>query len=149
MIDVSLGIVRKGNRVLLIKRGVPEGDLLWQFPGGKVENNEDPDHAACREVLEETNIKCTVINSLGTRIIESRNVKVHYFACKYQTGEIKCKTGEVDDVKWIKPNELKKFITTDLHSTVSEFLIPHPKRKVKKLSFHKLNNFIYRRQISF
>ncbi len=40
MRDVVVGIVAKDRKVLMIKRAKKEGDLVWAFPGGKVEDNE-------------------------------------------------------------------------------------------------------------
>jgi 8-oxo-dGTP pyrophosphatase MutT (NUDIX family) len=33
-----------------------EGDWAWSSPGGALEHAEDPDRAACRELLEETGL---------------------------------------------------------------------------------------------
>ena len=45
-----------------IEKGASYG--LWEFPGGKIEANEDPDTAACREVLEETGMSVDKRNLL-------------------------------------------------------------------------------------
>ena len=44
------------------ERGASYG--LWEFPGGKIEAQENPDVAACREVLEETGMKIDKKNLL-------------------------------------------------------------------------------------
>ena len=61
-IPVSLAVVIKntdiGVKVLLQKR-VEDGPLngLLEFPGGKVEQSEDPESCALRELHEETGLK--------------------------------------------------------------------------------------------
>ena len=35
---------------------------LWDLPKGHIEQNEDAQSAAVREVLEETNVKANIIN---------------------------------------------------------------------------------------
>lgn len=51
---VALALFDPRGRVLLAKR--PQGkDMagLWEYPGGKVKNNETPEAALCREIQEE------------------------------------------------------------------------------------------------
>lgn len=47
-------IVRKGDSYLFCKR---EDNGLWELPGGRVEDGEDPKKAALRELLEETGLR--------------------------------------------------------------------------------------------
>jgi 8-oxo-dGTP diphosphatase len=58
---VSAAIVLEGGRVLLTQRKAG-GHLAgkWEFPGGKVENGEDPRHALARELEEELGIAVAV-----------------------------------------------------------------------------------------
>lgn len=54
---VTAALIRKEGKVLLTQR--KEGDdlgLLWEFPGGKVEEGEDPRQALRRELMEELGI---------------------------------------------------------------------------------------------
>ena len=50
--------------MLLVKRAIPPVDT-WTFPGGYVDRFEDPDKAACREVLEETGMTVRTTELLG------------------------------------------------------------------------------------
>lgn len=49
-------LVVDGERVLLIERAVPPDDGLWALPGGHPEYDEEPRHAAVRELREETGL---------------------------------------------------------------------------------------------
>lgn len=49
-------LVVDDERVLLIERAVPPDDGLWALPGGHPEYDEEPLHAAVRELREETGI---------------------------------------------------------------------------------------------
>lgn len=60
-------IVRKGNQILLVRHtyGGAKGKLL--IPGGFCHENELPEEAALREVLEETGITAEVKRMAGIR----------------------------------------------------------------------------------
>ncbi|MEC7822822.1 MAG: A/G-specific adenine glycosylase [Candidatus Neomarinimicrobiota bacterium] len=56
-LKVSTCIVRKRNKLLILQR--PFDKMLgglWEFPGGKIKNNELKEEAAIREVMEETGL---------------------------------------------------------------------------------------------
>jgi len=69
--QTTLGIIRKGDQVSLAmkKRGFGAG--MWNFPGGKTEEDigELPEDCIVREVLQEVN----------TQILEVRLVAILYF----------------------------------------------------------------------
>lgn len=55
---VAVALIDEGGRVLLAQR--PEGKQLagmWEFPGGKIEPDENPDVALRREIEEELSVK--------------------------------------------------------------------------------------------
>ena len=49
-------IIKKDNKFLLIKEVKGNFYNAWNFPGGKVEENEKPEDAVVREIQEEINI---------------------------------------------------------------------------------------------
>ena len=55
------GVVLFGNAVLLLRKF--NGD--WVLPKGKVEEGENKQEAALREVLEETGVKADILKYLG------------------------------------------------------------------------------------
>lgn len=55
------GVVVFGNTILLLKKY--NGD--WVLPKGRVEENENLDHAAMREVQEESGVKAELIKYIG------------------------------------------------------------------------------------
>ncbi len=50
-------VVNKQNQLLMIKK-----NNIWDLPKGKVDFSESYKSAALREVHEETNVKCVIIN---------------------------------------------------------------------------------------
>lgn len=61
VIIVTAGIIRRGESVLLTRR--PEGSRhagKWEFPGGKLEDNESPADCLQRELSEELGLTVEV-----------------------------------------------------------------------------------------
>lgn len=90
-IDVAVGIlVRPNGDVLLGQR--PEGKPYagyWEFPGGKVEPNEDILDALKREFVEELGVQ---INSAQAwcgveHVYEHAHVRLHFYISREWTGE--------------------------------------------------------------
>ena len=46
---ISAAIIVHDGRVLMVRRRVSEGELMWQFPAGGIEDGETAEDAAVRE----------------------------------------------------------------------------------------------------
>jgi ADP-ribose pyrophosphatase YjhB (NUDIX family) len=53
-------LITRGERVLLVKRGIEPGYGQWVFPGGHVDQGETVEAAALRETLEETGVRAEI-----------------------------------------------------------------------------------------
>ena len=58
-------VVEREGRTLFVKRGIPTGYGLWSLPGGYVDRGELVEHAAAREVFEETGLKVVADRLIG------------------------------------------------------------------------------------
>lgn len=65
----SGGVVYMGNAILMLKK--LNGD--WVLPKGKIEENEVTEHAALREVREESGIKGKIICPIGETTYKFKN----------------------------------------------------------------------------
>ncbi len=65
------GIVRNGNKLLLIKRGIPPHVGSWAFPCGFIEYGENAEEACLRELKEETGITGTIESLLSVRSVDT------------------------------------------------------------------------------
>jgi 8-oxo-dGTP diphosphatase len=110
MLVVCAAIIHKDNKVLIAQR--KEGDthaLLWEFPGGKVEEGESPEESIVREINEELDINISADNVFDVvhHKYEKRNIILIVYNCTYLSGDPKAI--ECNDFKWIDIKEMNKF----------------------------------------
>ncbi|MGO4271081.1 NUDIX hydrolase [Paenibacillus sp. TAF58] len=72
---IAQGIIIQGNSVLMVKQFVQRGDIVWNFPGGGIEESESPEEACVREVKEETGYVIQI-----TKLLYELNGKYTYLA---------------------------------------------------------------------
>ena len=111
-IVVSIALINDLNEILLSKR--PKNKHLggfWEFPGGKVEVNEVPEHALIREIKEELNIdiknKCLAPLSFSEFNYKEFQLLLLLYVCRRWEGQPR--SMENNELKWVKPNMLKKY----------------------------------------
>jgi 8-oxo-dGTP diphosphatase len=91
--------------------------LKWEFPGGKIEDGEQPRDALHRELEEELGIDA-VIGDEASRIVHTYpnggSVELRFFAVHEYRGEIENKIFK--DVQWAERQELPSydFLEADL-----------------------------------
>ena len=97
-------------KVLLIQRGFDPYKGSWAFPGGFMNMDETTEQCAIRELEEETGLKVTTINQIGTyskvdRDPRGRTITVAYLAIIDAPVEV---TGQDDAAKaeWFPINSL-------------------------------------------
>ena len=108
--NIAVGVVFKNNSVLITRRK-PDGLLggLWEFPGGKIQNDEKAKAACIREIKEETNLSVGVDSHLGRIKHAYTHFKIimDVFCCSYLSGKVKL-NGPVDH-RWIKLENLDDY----------------------------------------
>ncbi|MFT4244897.1 MAG: (deoxy)nucleoside triphosphate pyrophosphohydrolase [Micrococcaceae bacterium] len=59
-VRVVAAIIQDGNKILATQRATGEFANGWEFPGGKIEQGEEPKEALVREIREELDAEITV-----------------------------------------------------------------------------------------
>ena len=102
-----------GRWVVLISRRNAAGQLQWTLPKGGLEDGEDLEAAAVREVHEETGLISRITDKLGVvdywfvwRPDEVRYHKyVHYYLMSFESGTTDVHDDEAEDVVWLPFDE--------------------------------------------
>ncbi|MFJ1647968.1 NUDIX hydrolase [Streptomyces sp. NPDC088258] len=126
---ISAAIIVLDGRVLMIRRRVKEGELMWQFPAGAIESGETAEEAAVRETLEEAGLTVEAIKLLGERVHPKTGRLMSYTACERLSGEaIVGDEEEISEVAWVKHSEIPEYVPYGLFEPVQEYLdetLPH------------------------
>jgi 8-oxo-dGTP diphosphatase len=103
---------------------------LWEFPGGKFEQNETPFEALKRELLEETGI--TLLQAKALTIVEhdyqDLSVKMYVLQVTDYVGVPFGREGQ--EVRWVSLDELTTLAFLEGNKTIIEQMEP---------LFHRLN----------
>ena len=113
MIKVVAALIEKDNKILIAKRSTGDPNVLgkWEFPGGKVELNEDEKHAIEREILEEFELKIKAKEFITNNVCKypNKTVDLRLYSCDYISGEFNLH--DHSEYKWV---EKEKIINYDL-----------------------------------
>ena len=107
---VVAAVVFDGPRVLITQR--PPGGALglqWEFPGGKLEPDETPEHALVREVHEELGVGATAHETLAVHAHDYAHgvhVEITFLRCTLDSYEF-TPSHAVHASRWVLPEQIK------------------------------------------
>lgn len=120
---ISAGIIVRENRVLMVRRRVKEGELMWQFPAGAIEAGESAEEAAVRETQEETGLTVEAVKLLGERVHPKTGRLMSYTACSVVSGEAHvADEEELAEVAWVTLAEIPDYVPYGLFEPVQQYL---------------------------
>lgn len=128
---LNLGVViNDRDEVLLIRRVKPEvgkdGSVLtWAFPGGRQRFSESRTECAKREILVETGYDVDPVKQISLRSHPQFPVFIVYHLCRLVSPKQVAKPSEpheVAEIRWVKLEEIKNLIKTDIDPKVSREL---------------------------
>ena len=109
---VAAALVDPDGRVLITRR--PEGKVmegLWEFPGGKVEDEESCEQAIIRELREELGIdteqSCLAPLTFASHAYDNFHLLMPLYVCRVWSGIAKSKEGQ--ELKWVQPINLRNY----------------------------------------
>ncbi|MDJ0684399.1 MAG: 8-oxo-dGTP diphosphatase MutT [Alphaproteobacteria bacterium] len=108
----AAALVDSDGRVLIAKR--PEGKKmagLWEFPGGKVDPGETPEHALIRELREELGVdtrqSCLAPIAFASHAYEDFHLLMPLYACRIWQGDPVGQEGQ--ELAWVRPVRLRDY----------------------------------------
>ena len=112
LLVAAVVLVDPDGRVLIAKR--PEGKSmagLWEFPGGKVRDDETPEMALVRELAEEIDIdtktSCFAPFTFSSHVYDDFHLLMPLYLCRIWQGIPQPQEGQT--LKWAYPNRLGDF----------------------------------------
>ncbi len=116
---VAAFILRQGKVLICQRTKYQSMPLKWEFPGGKIEEGEQPRDALCRELDEELGITAAI----GDEVVRLKHVYRNGGAVELRFFLVEAFAGEVEnrifkDVRWVGRQELPGFDFLDADAEV-------------------------------
>ena len=111
MIKVVAALIEKNGNYLIARRSTGDENVLgkWEFPGGKVQENETEEHAIEGEIKEEFEMNIKANNFLINNVCEypSKIVDLRLYECEYLSGEFHLH--DHSEYKFVKKEDIIKY----------------------------------------
>lgn len=111
MIKVVAALIENDNKVLLARRSTGDINVFgkWEFPGGKVEPDENEFDAIEREIKEEFELIIKAKEFLVNNVCEypTKVVDLRLYKCDYVSGEFNLH--DHSEYKWVDKEELLEY----------------------------------------
>ena len=123
---IVLGVVfdTKTKKILIIKRKKDEyiPELTWAFPGGRPKYGEELEEGLKRKIKEKIGLDVESLGPVFAKVYPEREeLLAIYYLCEVVGGEEKL--GEdIEEFKWIEPNEIENHFTTSFHPKLKEYI---------------------------
>lgn len=109
-----VAIIQKTNRFLMVKRSdyIETAKGYWCPVSGGIEENETPEEALKREVLEEVGLNVVAVRKVCEIPSHDNKSLLHFWTTKIISGKAKINSHEAIDIKWVTLEEMKKLSPT-------------------------------------
>ncbi len=124
MIKVVAALIENNNKILLAKRSTGDINVFgkWEFPGGKVEQNENEFDAIEREIKEEFELTIKARKFITNNVCEypTKIVDLRLYKCDYISG--KFNLHDHSEYQWVNKEELLKYDLAPADIPLAEYV---------------------------
>jgi 8-oxo-dGTP diphosphatase len=126
-------IEEKQGKILLLHRNT-SGRVQWETPGGKIEEGEDSQVAAIREVKEELGVDVSILGKLGEHLFEEDGHAMHYiwYRAKITSGTPSPQEAKFDKLQAFSWLELRAMFN-DLSPNTKNLVVAYESGEIAKL----------------
>lgn len=111
ILAIGIALINEQNQILIARRPAHKAlPLKWEFPGGKVEENESFESCIIREIKEELNLDIVPLDYIGKESFQYdyAHVTLHLYTGKI-ISDSPLKLNEHIEIKWVNANELETY----------------------------------------
>lgn len=111
-IKVVAGLILQNNKLLICQRpNFKDHPLKWEFPGGKIKNNETNEEALIREINEELSINILNYEELISYNFDYKDLKKQVFIYFYLVNNFigKVLNNFHKELKWIEIKDIREY----------------------------------------
>ena len=125
MITVIAALIEKDSKVLIAKRSTGDKNNFgkWEFPGGKVKDNETEKHAIEREIMEEFELKIKASKFIVNSVCKYPNkvIDLRLYSCDYISGNFRLH--DHSEYKWVNVNEILNYDLCKADISLAKYLL--------------------------
>lgn len=123
-IKVVAALINNNDKVLIARRSTGDPNVLgkWEFPGGKVEQNEDEKHAIEREIKEEFELEIKAKEYVTNNTCEypTKTIDLRLYSCEYVSGEFHLH--DHSEYAWVDKNKLLEYDLAPADISLAEYI---------------------------
>lgn len=124
LIKVVAALIENDNKYLIAKRSTGDPNVFgkWEFPGGKVEINENEKHAIEREIKEEFELEIKAKDFLINNVCKypTKTVDLRLYKCEYISG--KFNLHDHSEYVWVEKNDILNYDLAPADIPLAEFV---------------------------
>lgn len=124
IIKVVAALIEKDGKYLLACRSTGDPNVMgkWEFPGGKVKENELEERAIEREIKEEFELDIKAIRFITNNVCEypTKTVDLRLYECKYISGEFNLH--DHSEYKYLTVDEILSYDLCPADIPLAEYL---------------------------